>query len=223
MNLRFLGHSAFQFVTGGRSILVDPFIAGNPTCPVGTAELPADVIVVTHAHGDHWGSTMDFALKGALVISTPEICAYAQAHGAKHTRAMNIGGTASYDWGSVYMTPAWHSNSFPDGTYGGMPTGIVLELDGRRIYHAGDTNFFSDMALIGERGLDLALLPIGDNYTMGPAEALRAAAALRPKRVIPMHYNTFPGIRQDAQAFVDDCGAHEIAALALKPGETLSL
>ncbi|HEX2864048.1 MAG TPA: metal-dependent hydrolase [Deinococcales bacterium] len=223
MNLRFLGHAAFLLEGGGHSIVIDPFISGNPVCPVGTAELAPEAVIVTHAHGDHWGSTMDFAQRGAMVVSTPEICGYAQARGAKATRGMNIGGSARFDWGSVYFTPAWHSNSFPDGTYGGMPTGVVVEMDGKRIYHAGDTNYFTDMQLIGERGLDLALLPIGDNFTMGPEEAVRAAVTLKPRRVVPMHYNTFPVIRQDPQVFLEGCAARGVAALVLQPGESLTL
>lgn len=125
------------------------------------------------------------------MVSTFEIATYAEKHGAKSV-PMNLGGTYRFEGGWLKWVPAWHSSSFPDGTYGGMPMGVVVELGGKRIYHAGDTALFSDMRLIGEMGLDLALLPIGDHFTMGPEDALKALELLRPKKVVPIHYNTFP-------------------------------
>jgi L-ascorbate metabolism protein UlaG (beta-lactamase superfamily) len=137
---------------------------------------------------------------------------------------MNIGGTREFPFGSVRLTPAWHSSSFADGTYGGMPTGIVIEVDGKRIYHAGDTALFSDMKLIGELGLDLALLPIGGNFTMDPGDAARAAELLCASRVVPIHYDTFEVIRQDPREFrraVEAAGAGE--CLIMEPGRTVEL
>ena len=125
--------------------------------------------------------------------------------------------------GWLKWVPAWHSSSFPDGTYGGMPMGVVVELGGKRIYHAGDTALFSDMRLIGEMGLDLALLPIGDHFTMGPEDALKALELLRPKKVVPIHYNTFPPIRQDGEAFAQRAREKGVEGHALKPGEVLRL
>lgn len=138
---------------------------------------------------------------------------------------MNIGGGFGFPFGRLAYTPAWHSNSLPDGTYAGMPSGVVLEGDGKRLYHAGDTALFSDMALIGQKGLDLALLPIGDNFTMGPADALEAVKLLKPKRVVPIHYNTFELIRQDAQAFADavESQVPGTRCEVLEPGQSLEL
>lgn len=201
MKLTYLGHSAVLLEADGHRVVVDPFISGNPVCPVGLDEIEADFVVVTHAHGDHWGDALDLTLRGAVLISTAEIADYAGVRGAKGARAMNIGGRAAFPFGTVRFTPAWHSSSFPDGTYGGMPMGAVLEIGGRRVYHAGDTALFSDMELVGDLGLDLALLPIGDNFTMGPEDALAALDLLRPKTVVPIHYNTFDIIRQDGPGF----------------------
>ncbi|MFD1731335.1 metal-dependent hydrolase [Deinococcus malanensis] len=149
-------------------------------------------MLISHAHGDHWGNALDFGRAGIPVIGTAEIGGYAQQHGAAQAVGMNIGGTYRAEWGSVTLTPAWHSSSFPDGTYGGMPTGLVVEMGDKRLYHAGDTCLFSDMRLIGDRGLDAAILPIGDHFTMGPEEAARCLELLRPRVAIPMHYATFP-------------------------------
>ena len=136
---------------------------------------------------------------------------------------MNIGGKLKAAWGSLKLTPAWHSSSFPDGTYGGMPTGMILEFGGMKIYHAGDTALFSDMGLIGKHGIDLACLPIGDHFTMGPDDALQALELIRPKAVLPIHYNTFPPIMQDGEAFVARARLLGVEGRALKPGEVWPL
>lgn len=136
---------------------------------------------------------------------------------------MNIGGTYRADWGNVTLTPAWHSSSFPDGTYGGMPTGLIVELGGQRVYHAGDTNLFGDMTLIGDRGLDAALLPIGDHYTMGPEEAARTLDLLRPRVAIPMHYGTFPPLTGDPAVFQREGQARGVDVRILAPGEHTTL
>ena len=220
----FLGQSAFLLQDGAHKLLIDPFIQGNPQCPVTLEEALAwkvDAVLVSHAHGDHWGSTMDFARAGATVIGTAEIGGYAQKQGAPKAVGMNIGGTFRQDWGSVRLTPAWHSSSFPDGTYGGMPTGLVIESGGKRLYHAGDTNLFSDMRLIGDLGLDVAILPVGDHYTMGPEEAARCLDLLRPRLALPMHYGTFPVLTGDPEVFAREAQAHGHRAQVLKPGEPL--
>ena len=200
MKLRYLGHSAVQLQAGGVEVLIDPFISGNPHAPVALAE-------------EH----------GAKVVGSAEIADYAAARGLD-SHGMNVGG--SWDFGPfrVKFTPAWHSNSFPDGTYGGMPMGAVLEIGGKRVYHAGDTALFSDMKLIGRGGLDLAMLPIGDNFTMGPQDALEAVELLQPKQVMPIHYDTFDLIRQDAAAFASEVEARTSSScLLLRPGETAEL
>lgn len=224
MRLRYLGHSGFQVHAEGLELLIDPFISGNPKAAVELDELAPDIIVITHAHGDHWGDTEALAGRsGAKVVSSAEIADYASSRGLDG-HGMNVGGARDFGAFSLKFTPAWHSSSFPDGTYGGMPMGVVLELEGKRVYHAGDTGLFSDMKLIGGRGLDLALLPIGDNFTMGPDDAVEAVKLLQPKQVIPIHYDTFDLIRQDAEAFARAVESRtDSSCLVLRPGETAQL
>ena len=224
MNIQYLGHSCVLIETGSHRVIVDPFVSGNPLCPVGVDDLQPDFVVLTHAHGDHWGDTLEFARRGAFVISTFEIVTYAQRQdGAVQGRPMNNGGSAQFEFGRVTFTNAWHSSSFPDGTYGGSPMGVILEIEGKRVHHAGDTALFSDLKLVGDRGLDLSFVPIGDNFTMGPDDALEAVRLLRPKAVVPVHYNTFDLIRQDGDAFADRASALGFAGHALAPGATLTL
>ncbi|GBF07279.1 metal-dependent hydrolase [Deinococcus aerius] len=223
MQIRFLGQSAFLLENAGHRVLIDPFIQGNPKSPVTLEEAlgwNVSAVLISHAHGDHWGNALDFGRAGVPVIGTAEIGGYAQAQGAQNAIGANIGGTVRGEWGSVTLTPAWHSSSFPDGTYGGMPTGLVIEMGGVRVYHAGDTNLFGDMRLIGDRGLDVALLPIGDHYTMGPEEAARALELLRPRVAIPMHYGTFPPLVGDPQVFAREGQARGVEVRVLEPGET---
>ena len=224
MKLRFLGQSGFQLQDDGHEVVIDPFISQNPATPVTVDEVSPQHLLLTHAHGDHYGDTLDIAKRtGALVVAAIEISSYVAQRGA-NGHGMNIGGGRSFPFGRVEFTPAWHSSSFPDGTYGGMPTGILLEMGGTTLYHAGDTALFSDMRLIGRKGLDLALLPIGDNFTMGPGDALEAVKLLAPKTVIPIHYNTFDLIRQDPQAFKERVEAETDArCLILEPGDSLEL
>lgn len=222
LELRYLGHSAVYLSDGKTRIVVDPFLSGNPTASLKAEELEVDYVLVTHAHGDHWGDSLALAQKGATIIGTAEIGYYAESKGAKAI-PMNIGWKFKAAWGSLKLTPAWHSSSFPDGTYGGMPTGMILEFGGMKIYHAGDTALFSDMGLIGKHGIDLACLPIGDHFTMGPDDALQALELIRPKAVLPIHYNTFPPIMQDGEAFVARARLLGVEGRALKPGEVWPL
>ncbi|TFU18102.1 metal-dependent hydrolase [Thermus tengchongensis] len=222
LEIRYLGHSAVWLSDGKTKVVIDPFLTGNPMAPVGVGEVQADLILVTHAHGDHFGDAVALSKKGGTVVSTFEIATYAEKHGAKAV-PMNIGGTYRFPGGWLKWFPAWHSSSFPDGTYGGMPMGVVVELGGKRVYHAGDTALFSDMRLIGELGLDLAFLPIGDHFTMGPEDALKALELLRPKKVVPIHYNTFPPIQQDGEAFAERTKEKGVEGYALKPGGVLVL
>jgi len=228
----FLGHAALTIEHAGRSVLIDPFVSGNPSASTPPESLSPDTIVITHAHADHVGDALAIAERvGATIVSSGEIVRHLQ-HGGGGSRAQfigaNIGGRIQTPTGPIWFTPAWHSSGFADGTYGGMPMGVVLELGGVRIYHAGDTGLFGDMALIGEGGLDLALLPIGGHYTMGPDEALRALRYLRPRVVVPVHYDTFPAIAQDAAAFAaavhaDAAANGGVQARVLRPGERLHL
>ena len=196
------GHATASIEADGHHILIDPFFTDNPAAVTDGAQLTPDVIIVTHGHDDHVADVEPIATRsGAMLISSPEICGWFGQKGVSNNHAMNIGGWTDFEFGRVKFTPAWHSSSLPDGSYAGMPMGVLLEIGGRRIYHAGDTALFSDMSLIGEGGLDVALLPIGSNFTMGPDEAIAASRLLAPKVVIPIHYDTFPPIRQDARSF----------------------
>lgn len=219
MKLTFLGHSGL-LLDIGQQVAIDPFLTGNPVATKRAEELLPAYILLTHAHGDHYGDTESIAKRtGATVVASFEVVSYLGRQGISG-HAMNIGGSFTFPFGKVTYTPAWHSNSLPDGSYAGMPSGVVLEAEGKRLYHAGDTALFGDMALIGKKALDVALLPIGDNYTMGPEDALEAVRLLRPKVVIPIHYNTFELIRQDAQAFKAAVEAQtDSQVVALKPGE----
>lgn len=228
MRLSFLGHAgiALDLEAGGKAhqLVIDPFITGNPRTPVKLESLNPDHVLVTHAHGDHWADVPALAERaGATVVATAEIATYASGLGLT-AHGMNVGGAHQFPFGRLRLTPAWHSSSFPDGTYGGMPTGQVLDLGGHRLYHAGDTALFSDMRLIGDLGLDLALLPIGDNYTMGPDDALEAVKLLRPRYVMPIHFGTFPLLAQDAGEFKRRVeGETPARCLVLEPGESTML
>jgi len=222
MKLTFLGHSAILLEHAGGRVLVDPFLTGNPKAAVAADAVEADVIVLTHAHGDHVGDSVAIAKRtGAVVVSNVEIAGRLAREGIE-TIGANTGGRVKLPTGAVTFTAAWHSSSFDDGGYGGLAMGAVIEIGGRRVYHAGDTALFGDMALIARGGLDLALLPIGDHFTMGPADAVEAVELLRPSRVVPIHYGTFPPIEQDAEAFRDAVqDATDAVAHALAPGEAI--
>ena len=226
LSIRFLGHSAFLFSTDSHQVLIDPFLEGNPKCPVTLQDAlgwKVDAVLISHAHGDHWGNALDFGKAGIPIIGTAEIGTYAGKHGASKAIGANIGGTVKGDWGQVTFTPAWHSSSFPDGSYGGMPTGLLIQMGGVRVYFAGDTSRFSDMALIGEAGLDLAILPIGDHYTMGPEEAAKCLDLLKPRATLPMHYGTFPGLVSDPQLFAQPASQRGVQVHLPQPGETVRL
>ncbi len=224
MQINYIGHSAIELVLSQTRILIDPFITGNPVATVKATEFSPSHIILTHAHGDHVGDTESIAKQSnAILISSHEIVNYMAARGVTG-HGMNPGGSFQFPFGKVKFTPAWHSSSFADGTYGGMPMGVIIEADGKRIYHAGDTALFGDMSLIGRKPLDLALLPIGDNFTMGPEDALEAVKLLNPKTVIPIHYNTFGLINQDAQAFKKAVEAETSSqCVVLSPNETLKM
>lgn len=224
MQVKYLGHAGFVLTTGGHQVVIDPFLSGNDLAQDDPEALSPSHILLSHAHGDHVGDTEAIAKRsGATVVSSFEIVNYFGNMGI-NGHGMNPGGSYSFPFGRVKFTPAWHSSSFPDGTYGGMPMGVVLELEGKRLYHAGDTALFSDMTLIGRLGLDVAMLPIGDNFTMGPEDAVEAVKLLRPKTVIPMHYNTFDVIKQDPQAFKRTVEQEtDSACLVLEPGESFDL
>ena len=228
MRLTYFGHSAFQLETQGTTILVDPFITGNKHAEgvVAADDLSPDVILLTHAHGDHWGDTPAIAKRsGAVVVANFEITNYiTRKHGHENVQAMNTGGSWSFDWGRVTWTFARHSSSFPDGTYGGNPNGILIEAEGKTVYDLGDTDPFTEMEWIGEDyDVDVALMPIGDCFTMGPRDAVRAAKLIGPKVSIPIHYGTFPPIEVDVgewERLMADAGH---ATHVLRAGETLEI
>jgi L-ascorbate metabolism protein UlaG (beta-lactamase superfamily) len=224
MQINYLGHSAIELVLSQTRLLIDPFITGNPVAKVKATEFSPSYILLTHAHGDHVGDTESIAKQSqATLISSHEIVNYMASKGVTG-HGMNPGGSFQFPFGKVKFTPAWHSSSFDDGTYGGMPMGVIVEADGKRIYHAGDTALFTDMSLISRKPLDLALLPIGDNFTMGPEDAVEAVKLLKPKTVIPIHYNTFELINQDAQAFKRAVETETSSlCVVLSPNETFKM
>lgn len=192
------GHACLSMAVNGTNLLFDPFLNDNPSAKIGADEVTPDYILLTHGHGDHVGDTLSIARRsGATIIANFEICNWFGQQGYEKTHAQHIGGGFEHPFGRVKFTIAFHGSGLPDGSYGGNPCGFLLEADGKRIYVAGDTAVFSDMSLIGRNGLDLAILPIGDNYTMGPEDALLALEFLKPKVVIPYHYNTWPLIEVD--------------------------
>jgi L-ascorbate metabolism protein UlaG (beta-lactamase superfamily) len=227
VRLRFLGHAALLLEGDGQSVLIDPFLTGNPTAVVGADQVQADLILVSHGHGDHVGDALGISRRtGAVVATNFEIGEWlqqpAQGLSAAKVRGLQHGGSFVFNQVvRVKLTLAFHGSMLPDGSNGGNPCGFVVTFsDGTRIYDAADTALFGDMALIGEEGLDLAILPIGDYYTMGPDDALRAVKLLHPRYVLPIHYNTFPAISQDAAAWAlrvqSETPAHPVV---LKPGD----
>lgn len=220
MKLRYLGHSAFHLDADGTSFLFDPFITDNPVCPVKQEELHADYILLTHGHGDHVGDTVAIAKRcGATVITTFDLAAGLQEQGCT-VHDMAVGGKSQFDFGEVRCTLAFHGS----GVAGGFPCGFVLTTGGRSIYHAGDTALFSDMRLLTTlvpKGIDVAMLPIGDRYTMGPDDAAIAVEWIKPRVVIPMHWGTFRILVQDPSGFVSRASrTGETKPIVLRPGET---
>ncbi|MER2077426.1 metal-dependent hydrolase [Psychrobacillus psychrotolerans] len=219
MEISYHGHSVVKIMTDTHTILIDPFITGNGQTDLDAAKEKVDVILVTHGHNDHLGDTVDLAKRNnATVIATFELANYVESFGI-NVHAMGIGGSYDFEFGTVKFTQAFHSSSFTteDGEiiYGGMPAGVLFTSEGKTIYHAGDTALFGDMKLIGERNnIDVAFLPIGDNFTMGPEDAAYAVQLLKPQIVVPVHYNTFPPIKQDPQIFKNLVETAEVQVLS---------
>ena len=226
VSIRFLGHAAFAVDGEGLKGLIDPFITGSGVSNVPLSSFyDRNYIFVTHGHGDHIGDTVEIAQKsGATVVSNVEICHYLAKKGVK-CHFMQVGGTFTFPFGKVRMTPAWHGSGIQEGDtmlYGGTPGGFLIEVEGKKIYHAGDTGLTYEMKLLEEEKVDVALLPIGGNYTMDIDDAVRAVSFIRPRIVVPMHYNTFEVIKASPEVF-----AEKVSTLAdvkvLAVGETLEI
>ncbi|HZN32707.1 MAG TPA: metal-dependent hydrolase [Pirellulaceae bacterium] len=225
--LTWLGHATWQLKTGEHTILVDPFLDDNPAAPAAAKNINATHILVSHGHFDHIADAAEIANRcAATVIANYEITTWlAKKHVVQNTVGMNLGGGVVVPFGRVKMTIAFHSSQLPDGEYGGNPCGFLLTLkEGTKIYFACDTALFGDMEFIGNGGLDVAVLPIGDLFTMGPDDAIEATRLLSPRIVIPSHYNTWPPIEQDAARWAERIKAETGARpVVLKPGETFEV
>ncbi len=220
MKVNFIGHACFMIEDGDYTIIIDPFINDNPTATVKAKNLKPTHILVTHAHGDHLGDAEELAQNNkATIYTTNELGGELSEKGIK-TVAGHIGGKVKTEFGSIKYFQAFHGS----GIAGSFACGFIIEIGNKKIYHAGDTGLTMDMKLLARENIDLALLPIGDFYTMGPEDALEAVKMIKPKNVIPMHYNTFPPIEQDPQAFAKKVEEETAAkAIVLKPGEIFEL
>jgi L-ascorbate metabolism protein UlaG (beta-lactamase superfamily) len=224
VELTYHGHDCFSIRAGGADLLIDPFLTGNELADVKPEELNPSYVLVSHAHGDHLGDAVPIAKRtGAQVISNFEIANYMEKNGIT-ANPMHIGGARQFPFGKVKLTIAHHGSSFEDGSYGGTPCGFLMWLEGKVLYFAGDTALTYDMKLYGEEGIDVAMVPIGDNFTMGPEDAVKAVQFLQPKQAVLMHYNTFGLITQDAEAVANEIRRQTTSEpVLLKPGETLTL
>jgi len=229
MKITYHGQSTIEIQTNGKSLIIDPFISGNPSATTKVENIQSNAVLLTHAHMDHILDAVPIAkANNAPIVANPELAAYMSWKGAE-TIGMNIGGTLDLGFAKAKMTHAFHSSGIIDEEnknilYGGMPAGFIIEAEGKTIHHAGDTGIFSDMKLIGDRyNLDVAFVPIGDHFTMGPEDALQAAEWYQAKLVIPIHYNTFPVIKQDANEFINKLEQLGLKGKALQIGETIEI
>ena len=218
VKITYYGHACFGISDGNVSLLLDPFLRGNALAAISPEEAEADYILVTHGHGDHVGDTEEIAKRtGAVIISTVEVAG--ALFGDYKTLASNIGGWIPTPFGKVKLATAIHGSGVP----GGLACGFIIEIGGRRIYHMGDTALTKDFELLADEAIDVLLAPIGDFYTMGPKDAVRAAKMIRPKLVIPMHFNTFPAVRQDPDLFAEQAAEAGISSNVLMPGESITI
>jgi L-ascorbate metabolism protein UlaG (beta-lactamase superfamily) len=224
VKLTYHGHSVFEIKTEQHSLIIDPFLSGNSHANIKPSQVKADYIILTHAHGDHLGDAFEIAKNNnATIIAVNELANYASEKGCK-AHNMHIGGGHNFPFGRVKFTIAHHGSSSPDGRYMGEPAGVVIAINGKNVYHAGDTGLFLDMRLIGEiTPLDAALVPIGDNFTMGIDDAVKAVEFLNPKLAIPMHYNTFGVIEADPEEFKRKVESIGKKCIILPPGESIEI
>ncbi|HEU0023170.1 MAG TPA: metal-dependent hydrolase [Thermoleophilaceae bacterium] len=227
MDIRFLGHACFELTEGDTRVLVDPFLTGNPKAAAEASELDPTHIFLTHGHADHWGDVVGIAKRtGAACVAIVELANELSGEGVENTSDPNLGGTVEFDGLWVRLVPAWHTSTTPKGTVN-TPAGLVIGLGGKVVYHLGDTCLFSDMRLVGERDpIDVALVCIGGHYTMDRHEAAAATELVGASTVIPCHYDTFPPIETDAQAFKSDVESRtdgKTTVEVLDPGGTLSV
>ena len=227
VSIQYLGHSCFLIASPKAKILIDPFLTGNPKAAAKAEDVQCDYILVSHAHADHYGDSVAIAKRtGASLIAVYELALHAGAQGVK-VHPMGCGGGKDFAFGRVQLTIAHHTSSI-EGPSGpimvGSPVGFLIRIDGKTIYFAGDTALTMDMQLLGERKqIDLAMLPIGDQFTMGPEDAAEAVRMLRPKLTIPMHYNTFEAIQVDPGVFVREAGKHGYQVEVMQPGSSITL
>jgi len=229
ITLTWTGHATWLIDTGKGTLLIDPFFDECPTASMKARDVACDAILVTHGHFDHVADLVAIAKwTGAMVYCNWEIAQWLGKHGVQNVQPMNLGGSVAVPGGRAKMEIAHHSSSLPDGSYGGNPAGWLLDVGGVRVFIAGDTALFSDMERIGRpvqgRGLDVAVLPIGDLFTMGPDDAVEAVRLLKPKLALPSHYGTWPPIEQDAIAWARRVEAAGLAAAkAPAVGEPLTV
>lgn len=228
VEITWLGHNCFEIQIGGHRLLLDPFLNDSPVAPKKADEVDPQFILVSHGHFDHIADAASIASRtGARVLGAFEVCEWLKTQGVQEEQVvpMNLGGGTLQPFGRVTMTLAHHSSGLPDGSYGGSAAGFLLEpTGGKPIYFACDTALFLDMKLIGAGGIELAVVPIGDRFTMGPAASIEAVNFLSPKRVLPCHYNTWPPIEQDAQAWADRIRRQTAAEpVVLEPGESMTV
>jgi L-ascorbate metabolism protein UlaG (beta-lactamase superfamily) len=223
--ITWLGHGTFSIETDGKTVIIDPFFTGNPAATTTADAVSPDALIISHGHGDHVGDAVEIAKRtGCLVVANYEITEWLTKQGVENVHPQHIGGSHKHDFGTVKLTIAHHGSSLPDGSNGGNPCGIILRTDDGTIYHACDTGLFYDMKLIGEAGIDIAILPIGDNFTMGPEDALRAVKLIEPKRVIPDHFGTWPLIDQDVAAWAQSVrNETSTEPIVLKSGQSVDL
>jgi len=224
LKIQYLGHSAFIFDDGKYRVIIDPFITGNPLAPIKWEDVNAQFIILTHAHSDHFGDTLAIAKKNdATVIAVNELSTYVAKKGAK-SHFMHIGGSWMFPFGKVKFTQAFHGSSLDNNEYMGEPAGVLLTMGGITVYHTGDTGIFGDMKLIGEMNkIDVLLCPIGDNFTMGIDDAVKASEFVQPHLAIPMHYNTFPQIQADPNEFVTKVKQIGIDSRVMQFGEIINI